>query len=356
METILKDGKEMIPLGDFIRRFDFETVGLDELQPITVEGAIKGVRIGNEAYFVKTRFMKTMMGIFGFAESLFQYFSPEELFARILERQKETALRLCIDRKLMQINGVRKPEKEFLPMPNVCNIIREDPRLTSISYEPETALMESTLALDEVWGIPQDSNYRNQLHFSYRVDQCQTPTIALGLFRLVCTNGMIALKRCFETALVIEKNHGSHLRQLLKSFNNRNGFDVLRERMVIAQHTKASVNEFLGVVNKIRICIKDPLPFEERLHSIAGNPETQYGQTSLEEIRSRHRRELPAQASIMDLVNVLTEIATHIVPDKRFQLCTYATSMLANEFDLEGLAENKNPARQFYLNGLPHED
>lgn len=356
METILKDGKELIPLRNFIQRFDFETVGLNELQPITVNGAISGIRIGNDAYFVKKRFMKTMMRLFGFAESLFQYFSPEELFARIIERRKGTALRLCIDNKLKQINGVTEPKEEILPMPNVCNIVREDPRLTAITYNPETALMESTLELDDEWKIPQDSKYRNMLHFSYSVDQCQTPTIALGLIRMVCTNGMIARKKCFETDLVIEKEHGTHLCRLLKSFNNRNGFDALRERMMIAQTTKASVNEFLGVINTLKNHIEKPVPFVQRLHEVAGHPEMEYGQTSLEEIHSRHRCELPTRASIMDLVNVLTEIATYFFPDKHIQLCTYATNLLAKEFDLEQLAENKKSAEHFYLKDLIYEN
>lgn len=356
MEAIMKDRKEVIPLGDFIRRFEFETVGLYEMEPITVEGLIRGIRIGDEAFFVKKRFMKTMMSIFGFAESLFQYFSPEELFARIIDRRKETSLRLCIDRKLMQINGVTEPQEETLPMSNVCHIVREDPRLTSISYDPENALMESTLELDEEWKIPRDSDYRHQLHFSYSVDQCRTPTIALGLVRMVCTNGMIARRKCFETDLVIEKNHGRHLQQLLGSFNNRNGFDALRERMMIAQNTKASINELLGVINTLKSHIRESVPFVERLHEIAGHPEDQYGQARLEEIRARHRRELPVHASVMDLVNVLTEAATHIIPNKRLALCAYATNMLAGEFDLEELAENRHPAKPFYLKGLPRED
>ena len=256
----------------------------------------------------------------------------------------------------MQINGVTDPKEESLPMSNVCRIVSEDPRLTAISYNPETALMESTLELDDEWEIPQDSKYKNLLYFSYSVDQCQTPTIALGLIRQACTNGMIARKRCFETDLVIEKKQGRHLQQLLKSFNNRNGFDALRERLMIAQDTKASINELLGVINALKNHIEKPVPFVERLRSIAGHPEAQYGQTRLEEIHSRHRRELPTQASIMDLVNVLTETATYFFPEKHLPLCAYATNMLANEFDLEDLAKNKKSAKPFYLKGLPHED
>lgn len=356
MEDILKNKKEVVDFGSFIRRFEFETVELREMEPITVDGSIGGVRIGNNAFFVTKRFMKTMMSLFGFAESLFQYFSPEELFSRIIERKKETALRLCIDRKRMQVNGVSDATNEILPMTNVCRIVREDPRLTEIRYDPETTLMESALELDDEWEISKDSKYGNLLYFSYPVDQCQTPTIALGLIRMVCTNGLIARKKCFETDLVIEKNHGRHLQQLLKCFNNRNGFDALRERMQIAQNTKASVNEFLGVVNTMKSYIKNHVPFVERLHDIAGHPENQYGQTRLENIRSRHRSELPTQASVMDLLNVLTETATHFLPDKHLQICAYATNLLANEFDLEELAKNKRPSQDFYLKGLPHGD
>ena len=68
--------------------------------------------------------------------------------------------------------------------------------------------------------------------------------------------------------------------------------------------TKASVNELLGVVNMFKKNIKEPLPFLDRLNETAGNPEHRYGQSRLENIRSRHRRELPTEASVLDLVNI----------------------------------------------------
>ena len=356
METIMKNGKPVTDLGNFIRRFDYEMVELNEMTPITAEGNIAGIRIGSDAYFVNRRFINTMMSIFGFAESLFQYFSPEELFARIIERKKDVPLRICIDRKLKQLNGVTDVKKETLPLPNVCNIVREDPRVTDILYDPKTTAMEAIFRLDDEWENPRDSRYRNQFHFTYPVDHCNTPTIALGLVRVICSNGLVARKRCFETDLVIEKQHGRHLRQLLKSFNNRSGFDALKERLMVAQNTKASVNELLGVVNMFKKNIKDPLPFLDRLNETAGHPEHRYGQSRLENIRSRHRQELPTEASVLDLVNILTEVSTHFLTEKRSMLDGYAVNMLANEFDLEELAENRHSARNYYFGGLSHED
>jgi len=356
MEAIMKDGKPVTDLGNFIRRFDFETVELNEMNPITAEGKLAGIRIGNDAYFVHRRFINTMMSIFGFAESLFQYFSPEELFARIIERKKDVPLRICIDQKLKQLNGVSDVKKETLPLPNVCNIVREDPRVTDIVYDPKTTAMEAIFKLDDEWENPRDSRYRNQFHFTYPVDHCNTPTIALGLVRVICSNGLVARKRCFETDLVIENQHGRHLRQLLRSFNNRNGFDALKERLLVAQNTKASVNELLGVANMFKKNIKDPLPFLDRLNETAGNPEHRYGQSRLENIRSRHRRELPTDASVLDLVNILTEVSTHFMTEKRSMLDGYAVNMLAGEFDLEELAENRRSAQNYYFRGLPHED
>lgn len=125
---------------------------------------------------------------------------------------------------------------------------------------------------------------------------------------------------------------------------------------MIAQNTKASVNELLGVVNMFKKNIKEPLPFLDRLNETAGNPEHRYGQSRLENIRSRHRRELPTDASVLDLVNILTEVSTHFLTDSRSMLDGYAVNMLANEFDLEELAENRHSARNYYFGGLSHED
>ena len=337
---------------ELVSRFDYETVGLGELEPITVKNAIQGVKIGNEAYFTSRRFLRTLMSIFGFSENLFQYFSPEELIGRILERRKDTEIRICIDRKTRLMQGIIRPEQSGLPLGIVCRTLVEDKRFSKMEYDPGSASIEAQLKLPDMWNIPSDSRYGTFLNIRYSVDEVSTPMISLGIVRQVCTNGMVARRRCFETALIVEKNHGTHLRQLLSSFNNRNGFDALRERLQIAQETKASVNEYMAAVGVVQRCIDHPEPVINRMDCLAGMPEEVYGHSRLDTIRARYRKELPVAASVMDLINILTELSTHYQVKNKDSIHTFITGMLASEFDLEEIVPNRKPARDFYMTGV----
>lgn len=335
-----------------IDRFDYETVGIGEIEPVVVDNAIQQVRVGGETYGASKRFMRTLMSMFGFSENLFQYFSPDELIGRILERRQDTEIRICIDRKSRLLQGAIRPEETGLPLRQVCRTLMDDKRFRKMEYRPESASLEAQLELPNVWNIPSDSHYGTFLHVKYPVDEVSVPTIALGIIRQVCSNGLVARRKCFETALIVEKNHGTHLRQLLSSFNNRNGFDALRERLQVAQETKASVNEYMAAVNAVRKCITFPESVINRMDAVAGMPEETYGQTRLDAIRSRYRKELPVAASVMDLINILTELGTHYQVKNRDYLYTFITGMLASEFDLEEIVSNRKSAREFYLNGV----
>lgn len=337
---------------DLIHRFDYETVGLHELQPIVGENTIDEVRIGNDAYFTTRRFMRSLMSLFGFSENLFQYFSPEELIGRILARRKDTEIRICIDRNNKSLNGIIRPEKAGLPLAEVCRVLVDDRRFDKMEYCPESASIEAQLKLPNTWAIRSDSDYGTFLNIRYPVDDVSVPTISLGIVRQICANGLVARRKCFESDLIVEKNHGTHLRQLLESFNNRNGFDELRDRLQAAQDTSASVNEYLAAVNTVRKNLAAPEGVVSRMNSIAGMPEEVYGQTRLDNIRSRYRRELPVAASIMDLINILTELATHHEVKDRDSIYTFITNMLASEFDLEEIVPNRKSAQTYYLTGV----
>ena len=337
---------------ELIDRFDYETVGLGELEPVIENNAVKRVRIGGESFAASKRFMRTLMTLFGFSENLFQYFSPEELIERILERRKDTEIRICIDRGSRLMQGVIRPEESGMPLGLVCRTLTDDKRFSKMTYSPESASIEAELKLPNDWDIPSDSHYGTFLNIRYPVDDVSVPMIALGIVRQVCSNGLVARRRCFETALIVEKNQGTHLRQLLGSFNNRNGFDALRERLQVAQETKASVNEYLAAVNAVQKCIDNYEPVVNRMDAVAGMPEEVYGHTRLDAIRARYRKELPVAASIMDLINILTELATHYEVKNKDYLYTFVTGMLAAEFDLEEIVYNKKSARSFYLYGV----
>lgn len=336
----------------FSDRFQFSNIELKELDPVTVENRVAAVRVGGDLYRPSPRFMKTLMSLFGFSENIFQYYSPAELLDRITERREDSEIRICIDRDRHLIHGVVRPGVRSLPLRTVCGILAEDKRLAGLNYDPLKGCISARLNLPDQWTLPGDSKYHTFLEVQYPVDQSSTPKITLGTIRLICRNGAVARRKCFETTLVVDKDRGTHLRHLLSTFNNRAGFDALRDRMQIAQNTKASVNEFLQTANAIRRSVKSPESIISRMHTVAGLPEESYGVTRLDSIREHHRRDLPVGASVMDLINIVTELATHHEVDDRDYLHGFVTNLLAKEFDLEELVTNTRSAESFYLKGV----
>ena len=94
---------EPAKLNDFCRRFELARVNLSEIEPISQQESsghkLVGIRIGCDAFHASPRFIKSLMLLFGFTDNIFNYFSPAELFARIIDRHQDKAVQLCFDQK-----------------------------------------------------------------------------------------------------------------------------------------------------------------------------------------------------------------------------------------------------------------
>jgi len=188
----------------------------------------------------------------------------------------------------------------------------EDPRLQEFEYSD--GVITGCFDLGEAWDIPGDSKFRIHISTEVPVDGMGTPATTLATWRQVCSNGAVAEAPMFRTKMEIKDNGGEHFRRLLKSFSNPRGIELLHERLVAANATKASVDEVWQAESFIRHQVCDSrhqMLLCERLQDVAENPCVRYGVTDLGAIGGRRRGLLPTGASVADVMNFISELNTH---------------------------------------------
>ena len=132
---------------------------------------------------------------------------------------------------------------------------------------------------------------------------------------------------------------------------------ALESRLQTAQDTLASVNELMKFENLLTTQISDQASasrLQTRLEEMAGDPCARYETTSLNNIAMKKRSLLPVACSVNDLFNFCSELTTHHenIISRVDAFNAALGGMLAQEFDLEEMYHNRQPAKAFHLNQL----
>ena len=318
-------------------------------------GSLRGIIVDGERYALSPRFLKGLATRMKVPYTIFNLFTPLEVIHRTAERQPDLPLRVTLDRSKKTALGLVEAKGNVLPVGQVASILRQDSRLQKIDYE--NGILEATLDMGEAWEISGDSEYKVQLRCQIPVDGMGQPEINLATFRQICSNGAVAEESSFRTKMEIKDNSGLHFSKLLKSFNNRNGMEMLHQRLLDANATKASVGELLEMDGLIRRVVSDrhsQMLIREQLLTLGDNPCARYGVTDLTNIGEKRRSLLPVGCSVADLLNFSSELGTHhrnllkeVAP-----LHAFYGRKLARGFDLEDMYKNSVPARDYHLNRI----
>lgn len=156
-------------------------------------------------------------------------------------------------------------------------------------------------------------------------------------------------------ALALGHNAAIPLARILRSYNNAEGFEALRSRLDSARETQASLNEchnFQQTASKALLARRRPVILEQ-MKDVMGDPCFHYSIESTGSLNAKRRSLLPVQCSVLDLVNMATELSTHhaqlLDVNGQTSLMAHVNRLLASEYDLEGVFEWKQPARPLYL-------
>lgn len=336
-------------------RFSTEALAIRDLKPVASDRSLFCLELDGEQYEVSQRFLSSFARKLRFSSNIFNYFSPEEVFGRVSERNPDVRFRLTLDHEENTALGVVDENTQILPAHVACNIFAEDPRLLSLDYA--SGIFEAKFSLQRQFTIEKDSTYNEELYLQYPVDGVGTPCFYLAVLRQVCSNGQVALVPGFRTDIVINDYSGNHLARLLRSYTNENGFDLLEKRIKVAQKTEASVNELLRIDKLLGSHIPSTglrMQLQERLMEMAGDPCTRYTTTSLGNIAPKRRPLLPAGCSVNDLFTFCTELTTHhaAILDNQEPFNKEIGQMMCQDYDLEGLYTSNRPARTYHFDDL----
>lgn len=328
---------------------------LSEAAEEGAQGELREVRLDGRGYRVTPRFLKGLAQRMGVPASVFSLFPPGAVLRRGAEVHPDLPLRVTADESEGLLLGLVEDKGAPVPVGAIERSMREDRRLAKFGYAD--GVMKGTFDLSETWSIAGDSDYRVQVRVSVPVDGMGAPEATLGLMRLICSNGAVAEASAFRTKLEARDGDGGHFRRLLESFSNPRGVEALRGRLLAAAGTKASVGEVYKVEEFLRRQVERSevsMRLRERLQEVAGNPCVRYGVTDIGAIGARRRALLPADCPVADLLNFVTELATH---HGRFLKDPGAADALlgaffTSDFDLEEMYPTSRGARERLLEGV----
>ena len=341
----------------FHERFETVRITPQKVAESVVEnnGRFSALRVDGEEYKPSQRFLKGMAQRMKVPYSVFDLFTPLEVIQRAAERAPDLQLRLTVDRE--EKKALALIEDKGVPMPagNIEIIMKEDRRLQKFDYHD--GIITGHFDLGEAWDIPNDSKYGVHISTKVPVDGMGTPETTLATWRQICSNGAVAEAPMFRTKMEVKDNSGEHFRRLLKSFSNPRGVEILHERLIAANETKASVDEVYQAESLIRRQVRDArhqMLLCERLHEVAENPCVRYGVTDLGAIGARRRGLLPTGAYVADVMNFVSELNTHHgeLIKNRNAANAFLGDCYARSYDLEEMYPHAQPANQFYLKGI----
>lgn len=350
---------EIVPsqMSDFCRRFELAKINFSEIEPISQQESSRhnlvGVRIGHDAFHTSPRFIKSLMIMFGFTDNIFNYFSPAELFTRIIDRHKDQSIQLCFDQKDKAVMAATKSDNQLFPLAKVINAVQQNEKLLSVRYRPKNGTVETFIEQPNQWQSKADSAYQGRFRFTTPVDSWGDSKIALGMVREVCTNGAVVTKDIFTSKVIVEKESGTHLRHLLDTFRNDRAFAAMQKRLNDARFIKVSAAEYFKATQLFILHGgENALKIVERMEEFANYPEQFYQCESFDKIAPSRRKDLPVNLSLLNLLNMVSEVMTHHQEVDDSELENFYTILMTKPTDLEGVYTINQPVKELFFDDL----
>jgi hypothetical protein len=360
---------------------------MKELEVITQEEKgrkeVKSIVIKGEALDPTPRFFQSVFSRFGFNKQVFRYFGHEETFLRISEVAPSDKLLCCIERDdegNSRLLATSNPKKTVVQYDDLLELLTKHAEGSPLDYNYHEGVVRSTHAprFSPAWEVGGDQ-FMNRFTLDTPIDGYGKPSIYLSVLREICTNQAVAQAPAFRSHLSLGKGEDSFdfpIARALEGFNNEEGFDALRQRLFMAQHSWASIFEtqqlykrliqahsrgLMNVQKKFLVGedkeagdgekLVEASPIIKSFNKLTGNISEAYGLANLDALTKKKQRTLPAPGvKVYDLLNFATEVATHKTQKggDRF-LQTYVGEVLGSgdEYDLEGTFDKFPDWRDF---------
>lgn len=314
------------------------------------------IELGGERYHPTNRFWRSFFTRYRISDSIFRYFSYEEVFQRISQTVRADDFRYCVEENsngTKSLLAVSNPDRLVIRVGALQELVNSYGAIKTEYHEGFVTSTHSPRSGDFSFAIGPDE-FKNQYVIKTPIDGFGEPQIFLSLLRMVCTNGAIGYTPVFRSEVRTGKDPQHAIGRALSCFDNAKGYSQMAARFEAAQASWASLHEIQRVYSQI---IK--LKFQDhnlgsnvlnRLYDLTGRPQEMYGLANLDALSEKKQKILPAKCRVYDLLNFVTEIATHhVAHDQSMRLHALIGSFLADDYDLEGSAEQVNSFADLFL-------
>lgn len=365
-------------------QFSYNNARVDEfkVRATDSDGNVTLMQVGDRCVQPTDRFWTSLCSSFstvGLSKKLFKMFTHEEVFTRLRQTQSDP-LRVTFaeydEGKTVKMLAVTKPDKPVARYDDVINILN---KYDGEKVQYQDGGTSGTSGIVQSWHTPPrmdnfeigGDKFIPKYVMETPIDGFGKPLIYLSMLRQVCTNGMVGYSRAFRSELSLGKNEEvTHsLERALDSFSNEEGYMALRDRIEAARGSWASIAEagnigktlsrlsghfvdkgsssMLNTIGNIKgwdgagtadhLTIKIQKAFASQIGDLCQI----YGIVHLDALSRRRMASMPCKATVYELMNFATEVATHYCDETgaRALQADMGTLLGNGEYDLEGTRE-----------------
>ena len=331
---------------------DYRFVNLRDLQiHTTIEQArkVQFLKIDGDHYRLGQRFWGSFCSRFQLGDTVFNYFSHDEVFERIARnRAGDSNVRICLvsDGGKLDAMALTNPAVPVVQPGDLQKLLIKG-KSEKISYSDgsirSTHLPRNSNDLDK---LGDDSEtFKRRFVMETPIDGYGKPKIFLELLRLTCQNGAIGMAPAFRTDIVIGKNPITVLERAIASFDNEDGFAAIKQRFEAAQNSPASIAECLKLYKRLeRVGTEmDHFQVAKVFQQMTGNVSNMYGLANENILSDKKQRVLPSKCRVYDLINFASEVATHEAQTTfdADRLHAFIGDLVSSDYDLEETAKSR---------------
>lgn len=381
--------------------FDYSFVPLSDLQVVTEldkrsgRNRVKHVLVQDEPIQPTERFWNSLFARYQFNSAYFNYFSYDEVFNRISEKNANDRMRLCIERgdKNNRLLAVSHPNKALVNFNDVSDLIS---RYGGENVTYSNGAVESVHRPRNGGGNFNMGGdlFENRFVLNCPIDGYGAPNVYLSLLRLICSNGLVGYSRVFRSSLSLGKGNEDvtpSLARVLDGFGNEEGYAALRQRIEASQNSWASIyeaNNLQRLLYKLHTgrevddvggralpkgtsiaeyyaksrdnstpyltngedMAEFNAPIFRAFEQMTGNPMRLYGIANMDALSAKRQRTLPVRCTIYDCINFATEVATHYSdPNASRKIQAWVGETVSNEYDMENTRDRFTDFKDFHL-------
>lgn len=223
--------------------------------------------------------------------------------------------------------------------------------------------------------------FHNQFVLDTPIDGFGKPSVYLMVMRQVCSNGAIAISPVFRSEISLGKGEdrfGYAINRAIEGYNNEEGYAALAQRFEVAAKSWVSINEVskihkllvkLHLNNKLKTVNKaftgmnavaatsdsngmvvDASPIMKSFSQLTGDLSRVYGFANIDALNVKRQRTLPTGAKMYDMLNFLSETATHhSTPLGNREIQALIGDIISSEYDLEGTVDKFGDWKDFLI-------